>query len=30
MPALQLDADWNLLRMNKGAGWLAVIRSQVA
>ncbi len=24
MPALLLDADWNLLRMNTGAGWLAV------
>jgi transcriptional regulator with XRE-family HTH domain len=24
MPALLLDADWNLLRMNHGAGWLAV------
>jgi transcriptional regulator with XRE-family HTH domain len=24
MPALLLDADWNLLRMNSGASWLAV------
>lgn len=24
MPALLLDADWNLLRMNNGARWLAV------
>ena len=24
MPALLLDADWNLLRMNNGAAWLAV------
>jgi transcriptional regulator with XRE-family HTH domain len=24
MPALLIDADWNLLRMNAGAGWLAV------
>jgi transcriptional regulator with XRE-family HTH domain len=24
LPALLLDADWNLLRMNNGAGWLAV------
>jgi transcriptional regulator with XRE-family HTH domain len=24
MPALLLDADWNLVRMNGGAGWLAV------
>ena len=24
MPALLLDADWNLLRMNNGASWLAV------
>ena len=23
MPALLLDADWNLLRLNNGAGWLA-------
>lgn len=24
MPALLLDADWNLLRMNHGADWLAI------
>jgi transcriptional regulator with XRE-family HTH domain len=24
MPALLLDADWNVLRMNQGAAWLAV------
>jgi transcriptional regulator with XRE-family HTH domain len=25
MPALLLDADWNMLRMNRGAAWLALI-----